>query len=178
MVNVAFSQDNFGIDNQFRPSFHAGIYGVYYLNKMIVFTPELLYSDKGYLSNSIYGSGHTTVSLGYISLPILTGYHFNKNVAVSFGPELSYLLTTNTGNESQIIYDIEFWDRKVDLGIVLGINYLIKNKIEFGARYAHGLIDVISEKVKLRDAQGILVGTGDNKSKNRVFQLSLGYRLN
>ena len=166
------------VNDQFRLSYHFGFYGIQYLSERISINPELLFSNKGLQAefpSSVPGGGleEFDLRLSYFSLPILIRYHPRKKFSVHVGPELSYRLASQisyaTGsNDASVV-----WDRRSDVGAVAGLNYLIGRKLDVTFRYVHGLIDVVSS-----DFTAIAPLLTEQRSKNRVFQLSAGYRLN
>lgn len=171
------------VNDQYRLSYHFGLYGVYYIGEQISLSPELLLSNKGFQAqaqapSSVPGGGleEFSLSLGYLSLPVLVGYHPWKSFSVHLGPELSYRLA------SKIAYDAGsndagvVWDRRPDVGAIAGLSYLVGDKIDVTFRYIHGLINVVSQNFIAVDANDPLIT--EQQSKNRVFQLSVGYRLN
>ncbi len=166
------------VNDQSRLFYHFGVYGIHYLSERVSINPELLFSNKGFQSEApspIPGGGLEEIDLrlSYLSLPILIGYHPWKKFSVHVGPELSYRLASQisyaTGsNDASVV-----WDRKSDVGAVVGLNYLVGGKLDVTFRYIYGLIDVVSS-----DFTEINLLFTEQSSKNRVFQLSLGYRLN
>ena len=197
VTSSAFAQLNYGIkgganlagmsvehpgvvSDQFRLSYHFGLYGIHYVNEKLSVNPELLFSSKGFQAEapfSVPGGGleEVNLSLSYLSLPILIGYHPWKKFSIHAGPELSYRLASQisyaTGsNDASVV-----WDRRSDVGAVAGLNYSMGSKLDVTFRYIRGLIDVSRDFVAI-DANDPLLA--EQRSKNRVFQLSLGYRLN
>ena len=168
------------VSDQSQLSFHFGLYGIYYVNEKISINPEFLFSNKGFRAespSSVPGGGleEFDLRLSYLSLPILIGYHPWKKFSVHVGPELSYRLASQisyaTGsNDAGVV-----WDRRSDVGAVSGLNYLIGNRFDITFRYIHGLIDVVSSNFTAIAPPFVLA---EQRSKNRVFQLSAGYRLN
>lgn len=184
LVNTAleFGSLMSDFDTQYRLSYHAGVYGMYRINERFSIREELLFSVKGYglEASSLVVPGTTEkvrLHLNYISLPILAGYAIGKRFMVHVGPEIGYLLSAqfkNDGgtNDAGIIYN-----ETIDLGAVAGLNYSLSERMQVELRYTHGLTDVADEVYSLIDAQNPLIDDFYLNARNRVFQLSLAYRV-
>ena len=188
LVNMALDLDPLlpNFDNQYRLSYHIGVYGVYHISERFSIGEEILYSNKGYTSNLpslvVPATGaidRVSLQLHYISVPILAGYSLRKNLSVHLGPEISYLLSARYRNDGRSNDAGFLYGKTIDIGAVAGLSCLIGERASVGLRYIHGLNDVTEYNVIFRDPEDpLLNGLDDLKAQNRVFQLSMWYRLN
>ena len=180
---VTMALDWPGITNeQVRLSYHVGLYGIHYASERVSFSPELLYTSKGFQAEapSVTAGGSPdafTMHLHYLSLPLLAGYSLTERFLVRLGPEIGYLIAARSrfGLESNDASAL--WDERMDIGIVADVSYFISERINMGVRYVYGLRDVAPNNFGWTDPQDPLRDTFDFRSQNRVLQLSAGYRL-
>ena len=186
LVNVALDDNlmlSMGRDNKYQPAFHVGLYELFSFNQKLYADVELLYSSKGYRDQqpsftTAGGSDDFRVNLHYISVPVLVGYRISESFSALLGPEVSYLAAARQRSNGQSGDISSIWDQRLDVGVAIGMNYVISQKLDVGLRYIHGLTNTVSDELQLTNEQGNLIYMNDIKSQNRVFQASLGYRLN
>ncbi|HEX8532430.1 MAG TPA: porin family protein [Cytophagales bacterium] len=126
--------------------------------------PELLYIQQGTkLTAGSYG-------LNYAQLPLLLKINFGGEgfpIYVNAGPSFGYLLNPPTS-----IGDFKFTDpKRLDIGLQFGGGFGVKagpGNVLLDARYGFGITD-INNVASGTDAQ--------NKSKNNVFQFTVGYAI-
>lgn len=100
---------------QWRPAFHAGLFGRYrFAHKALSAQSELLYAQAGDRYASQDFTGRTNAS--YLTLPVLLRYEVCPNLTLQAGPQLGWLLrarnlTEKTDNTGRII---ETTDQEID----------------------------------------------------------------
>jgi hypothetical protein len=145
---------------------NAGIVSEINLGKNFLVKPELLYSAKGWKATDI------SVTLNYISLPLLAGCRVIPDLAVLLGPEVGYL----TGVSRKPDADFGNAYEKFDYGIAVGASYRIVKKFSVELIYTHGFDTLV--KAKLRDNNNSPTGEILRDGANRVIQLGLIYQFN
>lgn len=106
-------------------------------------------------------------NLNYLSLPVITEIHPVKKLGLLIGPEFNYLLFAREDPELLGSTDPNELFVEFDIGLIVGANLSITEKIQADIRYIHGF-SAVTEPNTLNDA----------KLQNRGFQLSVGYQLN
>jgi opacity protein-like surface antigen len=110
--------------------------------------PELMYSSQGATI------GKEDFKLDYISVPVVGKFYIIPGkVALEAGPQFSFLVNEDT--------PVFYKNKTFDFAVVGGASVNITNGIFAQARYVIGLTDA----------------TENADAKNRVFQLSVGYRF-
>ena len=178
IVNVNFTPVvNGSSESGYRSAYHGGIYEQYNVTDKFSVRAELLYSNKGvrFEASSNPPLSKTNINLHYLSLPLLAQYRIWNQLSVAMGPEISYLLSA-TSRSADGRSDVGFiYDRKIDVGIAGGLGYQISEKVDIGARYIYGLLNVVGD-LTLTDEQGTPIDVNPT-SQNRTFQFSVGYRV-
>lgn len=181
---VDMSLDYLGISNdEYRPAYQVGIYGVHQVSERVFFRSELFYANKGFRAETpsvVPGNPLETFSmhLHYLSLPLLVGYSPTERLFVLVGPEVSYLLAARSRFESGSSDVGGLWDEPLDIGLTAGVGYQVSDRMSIDVRYVYGFRDVAPTSFRWVDPQDPLIDTFEFQSRNRVFQLSLSYRLN
>lgn len=157
VINNATNNPDAESDFRMKAGMHGGFFGLADIGMRTSLGVELLYSNKGV--NAI-----TNINLHYISLPVLIRYSLSEKFVAEGGPELSYLVAAKSkyGNVSNV------WNNSLDLGLDLGIAYLISPRLSANMRFNAG----ISSVIRNADSTG-----GKLRYQNRVLQLSLAYAL-
>lgn len=171
-LNISTVKDDFWKADNIRPGFNGGLFAEIKISKTFFIQPELLYSAKGYkfISDALQSSG--TLSLHYISVPLLGGFRPSDKLAVLFGPEISFLVMADSkydGSNNNItgVYS------RVDAAIDLGITYNIVKRLGIVLCYSYGL-QVLDGAVK---TSTIINYVGVYNASNRVFQVGIFYRF-
>ncbi len=163
--------------------------------------PELQFIQKGYAfkeSESSFGikaEYKERVSINYLEIPLLFKASFgsddlkfflNAGPSIGFGlggkGKVEFSLSGQDMNESddeefkvrfgdidESNEEVTYFDNRIDVGIQLGGGILIANKVVIDIRYGLGMSNLVDE-------QGNLTAE-DVKSKNRVFQFTVGMPL-
>jgi len=160
------SGNSFDKKSQF--GFSAGAYGELYLNKSWGIQPELLFSQSQAKTSESFnqqygGVSFQTVSLDYITLPVMLAFRPTKEFTILAGPQIGYLVyQTQNLVQRNGQYKADAF-KKVDLSIVFGGQFNL-NKFKLGARYV----------IAVNNINGL-----DNADswQNQGFQLYLGYQI-
>ncbi len=147
-------------DSESRIGLVAGAELEYQLSDIFSISGGALYSQQG-CEWSEDGSTETN-KLDYINIPVLANVYVVKNLAVKFGVQPAFNVNSKakaSKGDSSIQGSIE-GIKTFDFSIPIGLSYEYKN-IVIDGRYNFGLTKVS----KYAD------------SKNSVFQLTLGYKL-
>lgn len=148
---ASISGDNTG-DIETVTAFNFGLLAEIPLTEKFSFQPELMYSGQGYSFND------DTVALNYLNIPLMGKYYLTKGLSLEAGPQVGFLLSAKNDDT-----DVKDSFNTVDFGVNFGLGYKLDNGLNFGARYNLGLSDI-------NNIDGF-----NGKSKNGVFQLSVGY---
>ena len=179
-TNISFGQVGLGVraglnmadlvgvntNAKFKAGLHIGGYAKFKMGAGSAFQAELLYSMKGYhFSNSGYSEKQ---SLGYLDIPLLFNFGQDQGMHFQVGLQPSILLSakykyTITGGSSTTT-DTKSAYKGFDLAPVLGFGYQMDNGLDFGMRFAYGMIPVFA-------------AAGANKIHNVNLQLTVGYTL-
>ena len=185
LLNISFAQIHFGFksglnlanvqneghDNKARPGLYAGALAQIDLQNKLFIKPELFYSIKGYRSPATQFSGEATVSLNYINLAALAGYHATNDLSLFIGPEFGFLTSAKSKIDGSKL-DISNIYRDFDIGIDLGATYQLSKNFGIDLRYNYGFKDLMN--VIYTDQFGNVTGEG-KAGANRVLQLGLYY---
>ena len=156
------------------PGFVGGADVQFQFNDIVGLTAGVFYEMQG--CKGSYDSGIATVTQkyknDYVNIPILFNCYVVKGLAVKLGRQPGFLvsskLTTtaagvsDTGNSKEIF-------NTVDLSIPVGLSYEISNVV-LDVRYNWGLTNILKNKIGDLEFD-------DRKSRNSVFQITLGYRF-
>lgn len=122
------------ITNKARADFYVGGFSESSINKKFLFRPELVYSNKGFVT---YASEKSTVRLHYLTIPVLAGFRLTKNFSVFAGPEFGYLLSATSKAES-IKFNITNSFDRFEKGFALGVAFQLKKGWGAEVRYNYG----------------------------------------
>lgn len=162
-------------DNDFKtkvnPGFNAGITLDINLIKGLAFTPEILYSTKGYKAETPLGEFTQTTS--FIDVPILASINVGgTGLNLVVGPQVSFLLSTKNkfdsdfGDVEQQIDEDSDKFKKSLVGGLIGFRYDINEKFDIHGRYA------LDFQKNNED------GTNETPEfKNQVFSVGLGLKF-
>ncbi|MFN3755895.1 MAG: porin family protein [Flavobacterium sp.] len=157
--------------------FHVGGFVEFKISEKFSLQPELLYSTQG--AKAEYSENFDgfnvkiseTVNLGYLNIPIMAKYYVSEKFNIQAGPQIGLNLSAKAKSEASFggesfseTEDIKEDIEALDFGLNFGLGYNISEKIFIEGRYNLGLSNIIKD-------------SGDEKVKNGVFQLSLGYRF-
>lgn len=169
--NIIKDDGNNSFTTDYLVGYHAGVTLDIKLLENLAFTPEALYSTKGYKLTSSFGE--FTQATHFIDVPILASIKLGGGFNVVAGPQVSFLLSTTNTFESgfgtaqqQIVEDDSDRFKKSLVGGVIGFRYDFSNKIGLNGRYA---LDFQKNNEN---------GTSQTPEfKNQVFQVGLGFKF-
>ncbi len=169
--NIIKDDGNNNFETSYLTGFHAGVTVDIKLLENLAFTPELLYSTKGYKLKSSFGE--FTQTTNFIEVPILASIHLGGGLNLVAGPQVSFLLSTNNkfengfvSTQEQIVEDESDRFKKSLVGGVIGFRYDFNNKVGINGRYA---LDF-----QKNNENG---STSTPEFKNQVFQVGLGVKF-
>ncbi|AFD08415.1 porin family protein [Solitalea canadensis] len=127
----------------------------------ISFQPELLYSRKGFKTTNETGQ-EAEVKMNYLDIPLLAKFKPLPLLHFVAGPQVSIKLADKISGPSDFTSALNADSFKSgDWGAVIGAGVSISN-IQLDARYVWGLSKVENDGLEF---------------KNRMFQISLAYKL-
>ena len=157
-MNIASLTDADGADS--RIGLAVGAEFEYQVTDMISVSAGALYSMQGCKDDKV------TQKLDYINVPILANVYVAKGLAVKLGLQPGFKVNYKYSADGVTVDADEMdWAPKtkgVDLSIPVGISYEYQNFVLDG-RYNFGVTKVYDYD--------------DAKSKNSVFQITLGYKF-
>lgn len=169
--NIVKDDGNNNFNTDYLLGFHAGLTLDIPLVERLVFTPEILYSTKGYKSNSTFGD--FTQTTHFLEVPILASVAVADKFNIVIGPQVSFLLQTNNKFESdfgtterKIVEDDSDRFKKNLVGGVIGFRLDINDQVGFNGRYA---LDF-----QKNNENG---SSQTPEYKNQVFQIGLGIKF-
>ncbi|RZK59143.1 MAG: PorT family protein [Pedobacter sp.] len=169
--NIIKDDGNNDFKTDYLVGYHAGVTLDIKLLENLAFTPELLYSTKGYKLTSTFGE--FTQRTSFIDLPILASIRVGGGLNLVAGPQVSFLLSTDNkfengfGTAQQTLVEDESDRFKKSLvGGVIGFRYDINSQFGINGRYA---LDF-----QKNNENG---STTTPEFKNQVFQLGLGIKF-
>lgn len=151
--------------------FQFGGYLTYPLSQNISIQPELVFNrvggkESGY-DEDLQAEVDATLKTDYLSIPVMLRFKVGENFHMLAGPQAGILISAKAKLEAfgeSIEVDIEDSYKTLDFGLTAGLGYS-KNKFGIDVRYNFGLANVAD------DAEN------DGKIQNRVFMLSVSYKL-
>ncbi|TCC93932.1 PorT family protein [Pedobacter frigiditerrae] len=169
--NIIKDDGNNDFKTDYLVGYHAGVTLDIKLLENLAFTPELLYSTKGYKSTTTFGE--FTQRTSFIDVPILASIKLAEGLNVVAGPQVSFLLSTDNKFENgfgaaqqTIVEDESDRFKKSLVGGVIGFRYDINSQFGINGRYA---LDF-----QKNNENG---SSTTPEFKNQVFQLGLGIKF-
>lgn len=157
-------------DGNNKASIHLGAFAQARFTDLVGMQVELLYSRQGYADKYKVEGKNIKLKgrVNYLNIPVLAKLNVYKNLSVDLGPQLGFALNAKAKLKSggtvvkEKIHDLNTFD----LSFAMGVAYELDMGLIVSARYNLGITNVFDKDV-----------VGSN-NKNRVFQLSVGYKLN
>ncbi|WP_316816604.1 porin family protein [Pedobacter nyackensis] len=142
LPNIIKDDGNNDFKTKVNTGFNAGITLDINLIKGLAFTPELLYSTKGYKAETVFGD--FTQTTHFIDIPILASINIGgSGLNLVAGPQVSFLLSTKNkfenglgSTEQEIIENNSDRFKKSLLGGLIGFRYDVNEKFDIHGRYA------------------------------------------
>jgi len=127
-------------DTKTKLGFNAGVTVEIPLIAGLAFTPEVLYSQKGY---KLTGNGYEfTQTTNFIDVPILASFKLGSAFNIVAGPQVSFLLSTKNkfdsglGSVEQTVDEDSDRFKKSLVGGLIGFRYDVNEKFDIHGRYA------------------------------------------
>lgn len=169
--NIIKDDGNNNFKTDYLVGYHAGITVDIKLLDNLAFTPEAVYSTKGYKSTSSFGE--FTQTTHFVEIPILATIKLGGGLNLVAGPQVSFLMSTKnkfeTGfgtAEQNIVEDDADRFKKSLAGGVVGFRYDFSDKVGLHGRYA---LDF-----QKNNENG---SSQTPEFKNQVFQVGLGFKF-
>lgn len=153
-----------------RTGYHLGAYTLIKIANIGI-QPELLYSAQGTNYSFAQINQDLQSDLKYLTVPVMLKFYLPLGLNLQAGPQFGFLVSAE-GDEVLIdgqqvtvnsARDISDQLNDSDISAVLGAGWDLPFGLNIAARYLIGLNDI-----SVSDAED---------SKNRVFQVSVGFRL-
>ena len=143
-----------------KTGFHVGALAEIFINEKFAVQPEILYSSQG-----VKGSESFKLKLDYINVPIMAKYYVMDGLNLQVGPQIGFNVKADAEYKElglKIKQDFKDNVNTVDFGLNFGAGYELPMGLFAEARYNLGLTKFNKE---------------GESSKNRVFQISVGYKF-
>jgi hypothetical protein len=122
--------------------FHAGALVNLKLTDKFSIQEEFLFSSQGAkMNNDLFGQ-QQDLKVYYMTVPILVKYRTNFGLYVEAGPQVGARIKEDPENKT-----VGEFAKKLDMTVVGGLGYQMKNGFGFGARYVYGLTPVSDYKI-------------------------------
>jgi hypothetical protein len=166
--------EDFDLEN--RTGYHVGAFGTFKFTKLAI-QPELLYSTQGSNSSDVpvfddfgnlIGTGDLENNFNYVSIPILAKFYIIGGLHIYAGPTFSFLTSADAkssfgGFETE--EDVKDNLTSSDISLSFGAGIDLPLRLTADIRYNLGVSDINDDP------------SADIELRNRVLQISIGYRL-
>ena len=167
LSKLDINQGASNIDN--RTGFHGGAFALIKVTKIGI-QPEVLFSKQG--SNFTADTKNYEANFDYINVPIMLKLYLAAGLNLQVGPQFGFLTTselvTTAGSVKTTQDANSLFNKKSDVAVAFGAGWDLPFGLTLDARYNIGLSDV--EFKPSSTASPI-------NFKNKVIQISLGYKL-
>lgn len=141
LPNIIKGDGNNNFSTKVNPGFNAGVTLDIGLIKGLAFTPELLYSTKGYKGETAFGK--FTQTTHFIDIPILATINVGgTGLNLVVGPQISFLTSTTNkfdsgfGTVEQQFKEDSDKFKKSLVGGVIGVRFDLSDQFDIHGRYA------------------------------------------
>jgi hypothetical protein len=171
LSDIIKGDGNNNFDTKVKTGFNAGVTVEIPLIAGLAFTPEVLYSQKGYKLTSSIGEFRQTTS--FIDVPILASFRLGSSFNIVAGPQVSFLLSTKNKfingygsvEQTNVENDSDRFKKSL-VGGVIGFRYDVNDKFDIHGRYA---LDFQKNNEN---------GTSNTPEfRNQVFSLGVGVKF-
>lgn len=169
-LNLSKLDINQGVANlDNRTGFHGGAFALFKLTKIGI-QPEILFSKQG--STYMFNGTNYEANFDYINVPVLLKLYLVAGLNLQIGPQFGFLTISELKNTTAGIKDPQdaksLFDRKSDMALAIGAGWDLPFGLTLDARYNLGFSDIVITPTLSTDAVNF---------KNKVIQISLGYKL-
>ncbi|RZK50725.1 MAG: PorT family protein [Pedobacter sp.] len=169
--NIIKDDGNNNFKTDYLTGYHAGLTLDIKLTDNLAFTPEAVYSTKGYKASNTFGD--FTQTTHFIEVPILASIKIAQGFNLVAGPQVSFLMSTKNTFENgfgtiqqEIIEDESDRFKKSLAGGVIGFRFDFNDRFGLNGRYA---LDF-----QKNNENG---STTTPEFKNQVFQVGIGVKF-
>ena len=164
-MNFAIIAAEFSDDYKSKIGYVIGAFAEIDISETISLQPELLFSAQGAKyedsrPNSPFFGLPTDLKADYIILPIMLSYAATEKIKIEAGPQIGFLIAAEFFDT-----DIKEQAEPIDFGANFGVSYYFTDILFAQARYNLGLTNLLKD-------------SDDDKVKNSVLSISLGYKFN
>jgi hypothetical protein len=165
--------------------FQFGGYATIRSNKF-AFQPEIVFSRQGQNFN-FYSRNNLTTELNYLNIPLVLKYYLIKNLNLQIGPQLGLLTSAsgyvyNTSSRAVTKQSVDALIESTDFSLITGVGWELPFGFNLTARYNIGFSDISKYSGSAIPSGTIPYnGTtpiGTERTKNKVIQFSIGYKIN
>jgi hypothetical protein len=153
---------------------YAGVASTLKMGKRFFFQPELLYSERGANITYDYYEGTLVRRFGYISMPLLLGWHPFKKMSILLGAEPGYLIWVRRGNDRYTDRTYEDADRRFNVDLDLGLACQVLPRWTVEVRGLAGLKGIYEEWGRSRSG---IYKSGEYVGSHLGIQFGLRYGL-
>ena len=160
-------------DAKSRKAFAAGVEAEYFVHQNLSLSVGAIYSQQGFRDSKEIGitdmaapDADCNLILDYINIPIMANLYASNGLAVKAGIQPGFRIRSKfklTADGTTI--NADNFTRNFDLAIPLGVSYEFNN-LQFDIRYNIGITNATRD-----------IYTESGNAKNRVVQISLGYKF-
>ena len=160
-------------DAKSRKAFAAGVEAEYFVHQNVSLSVGAIYSQQGFRDSKEIGitdmaapDADCNLILDYINIPIMANIYASNGLAVKAGIQPGFRIRSKfklTADGTTI--NADNFTRNFDLAIPLGVSYEFNN-LQFDIRYNIGITNATRD-----------IYTESGNAKNRVVQISLGYKF-
>ena len=161
-----------GYEGDRRLSFHAGFFVEIPLSKKWTVQPELLYSGEGQhyiLSEGGEGTQgeEKTITLGYVSLPVMLRVSLNSKFYLEAGPQFAVLAVAHSKGFGIDGLNVKRSFKNSQLGLNMGTGISLSQQIGLYGRYYFGMTDITPYDNNLDRSQAAQLGIAIRLSKQK-----------
>lgn len=125
------------------------------------------------MNSSDISTDRTNFVYNYLNFPFVLRYNLSESLSVKTGPQIGFLISADVKNQylfvdgEQVNFDSDVKDfiKPIDLSWSFEVGYEFKFGFLIDATYNLGLSNTVDSESQ------------SQKRKNRVFQLSVGYKF-
>ena len=120
-----------------------GVFTNLSINSVLNLQMEMCYIQKGSNNPKMNENQITDISLSYIEVPVLIKYQQSQTIFIECGIETAFYIEGHDNGLSGIItnqYTKEF--SKFDLGLFLGMDYVLTEKIVLNSRISNSIFPI------------------------------------
>ncbi|MHA6698023.1 porin family protein [Chryseobacterium sp. A321] len=170
-VNVSNISDDNDVQTNSKTGYYAGVFMNAPIAEDFSIQPEVLYNSVG--SKYDYGNASSTLTLDYITVPVMFQYNVVPQFYLEAGPEFGFLVGAKSKVESGSFEGSSDLNKdnfnSFNFGVGLGAGFNITNNIGINARYVAGFTDATDESNQDFGS--------DADNKNNVFQAGVTFKF-